>query len=144
MTIPVIDTFCFNGERVVPMRLAYLAPVVDAFVIVEAWETHSGERKTELFRDRYASWFVGLEDKIHWVIVDRLPPMPPSWPEAMVAAGHTWMGTNHDAWFREGFQRDAAWDVARELFREAGGECLLHVSDADEIVRREVLVPKVS
>jgi beta-1,4-mannosyl-glycoprotein beta-1,4-N-acetylglucosaminyltransferase len=129
-----IDTFCFNGEWVVPMRLAYLAPVVDAFVIVEAWETHSGIRKPFLYKDRCREWFEPYLDKIHWVVVESFPDITETWKATY--AGQSWMLDNDAAWFREAYQRDVAGGYIRNHFK-----CpyLVHVSDADEIPRREIL-----
>ncbi len=56
-TVRIIDSFSYNGELVVELRLKHLYPVVDEFVITEARETHSGKPKMELFIDRYRSTF---------------------------------------------------------------------------------------
>lgn len=42
---PRVDVILFNGEPVLALRLAYLTPHVDAFVIVEARRAHSGAVK---------------------------------------------------------------------------------------------------
>jgi hypothetical protein len=42
---PRVDVILFNGESVLALRLAYLTPHVDAFVIVEARRAHSGAVK---------------------------------------------------------------------------------------------------
>jgi Glycosyltransferase family 17 len=128
MGVPVIDTFCFNGEWVVPMRLEYLDPVVDAFVIVESWMTHSGQRKPALFRELYADWFLPYEGKIHWIVLEDFPAMTEEWREKN--AVHAWMLGNQESWFRESYQRDVAGDYILERF---GKNCIIQVSDADEI-----------
>lgn len=56
-TVRIIDSFSYNGEMVVELRLHHLMPVVDEFVVTEARETHSGVPKKELFIDRYRSSF---------------------------------------------------------------------------------------
>jgi hypothetical protein len=56
-TVRIIDSFSYNGEMVVELRLHHLMPVVDEFVVTEARETHSGVPKNELFIDRYRSSF---------------------------------------------------------------------------------------
>jgi beta-1,4-mannosyl-glycoprotein beta-1,4-N-acetylglucosaminyltransferase len=136
----VIDTFCFNGEWVVPMRLEYLNDVVDAFVIVESYWTHSGIRKVELFKDRYADWFLPYSHKIHWIVVETFPEMTEEW--AARYRSHTWM-LNHQAhWFREAYQRDIAGDYIADAFRSQPS-AIVHVSDADEIPRIDVFRPDI-
>lgn len=132
---PVIDTFCFNGEWIVPMRLAYLNDTVEAFVIVESWTTHSGVRKEALFRDIHADWFAPYATKVHWVIVEDFPDMPAEWAAANQC--HAWMLRNQTAWWRESYQRDIAVEKIREIAEGEANDYLVHVSDADEL-------PKVS
>ena len=134
--VSVIDTFCFNGEWVVPMRLEYLNDWVDAFVIVESHWTHSGLRKPQLFKDIYADWFVPYAHKIHWVIVNDFPEVTAEWLETYRA--QSWMRDNQVHWFREAYQRDVAGDYIRRHLLGGGnagsaGDCIVHVSDADEI-----------
>ena len=56
-SVRIIDSFPYNGELVIELRLRHLFPVVDEFVVTEARETHSGKPKGELFIDRYRSTF---------------------------------------------------------------------------------------
>lgn len=56
-SVHIIDSFAYNGELVIELRLRHLWPVVDEFVVTEARETHSGKPKAELFIDRYRSSF---------------------------------------------------------------------------------------
>jgi beta-1,4-mannosyl-glycoprotein beta-1,4-N-acetylglucosaminyltransferase len=124
-----IDTFCFNGEFVVPLRLKYLYPVMDAFVIVESKYTHSGEEKPELFKDKYAEWFEPYASKIHWVVIEKFPEMTDEWFKMYKI--HDWMKTHHTSWFREAYQRDMAGEYILKTFGSTG--YYVHVSDADEI-----------
>jgi len=64
-TVRIIDSFSYNGEMVVELRLHHLMPVVDEFVVTEARETHSGVPKKELFIDRYRSSFQPYMSKAH-------------------------------------------------------------------------------
>lgn len=136
----VIDTFCFNGEWVVPMRLEYLNDVVDAFVIVESYWTHSGIRKAELFKDRYADWFVPYAHKIHWLVVETFPEMSEEW--AARYRSQTWMLNHQPHWFREAYQRDIAGDYIADAFRSQPS-AIVHVSDADEIPALAVFRPDI-
>ena len=134
--IRAYDTFSFNGEWIVPLRLQYLTPYVDTFIIVESWYTHSGEKKTELFKEKYASWFVPYASKIHWIVIDEFPEMTTEWFEQYKI--HDWMKNNHSAWFREAYQRDIAGSYL-SLQKEP---YYVHVSDADEIPRAELFHPE--
>lgn len=136
--IPVIDTFCFNGEWIVPMRLAYLDPHVEAFVIVESWVTHSGVRKPALFRDIHADWFAPYAMKVNWVILEDFPEMTAEWAAANQC--HAWMLRNQEAWFRESYQRDIAADTIRVLMATKS-DYLVHASDADEIPNASLFHP---
>lgn len=137
--IPVIDTFCFNGERVVPMRLEYLNDWVDAFVIVESRWTHSGIRKPHLFKDIYVDWFLPFAHKIHWVIIDEFPEMTAEWQATY--REQSWMLNHQEHWFREAYQRDIAADYILHTLRPPA-DCLIHVSDADEIPSTTLFHPQ--
>lgn len=123
------DTFSFNGEWIVQLRLKYLFEHVDAFIIVESRYTHSGEKKEELFKEKYASWFVPYESKIHWIVIDAFPEMTDEWYQQYKV--HDWMKNNHESWFREAYQRDIAGKFITANLNDT--PYYVHVSDADEI-----------
>jgi len=127
--ISLVDTFSFNGEPVVQLRLQYLYPHVDRFFIVESWITHSGNKKDFLYKDKYAEWFEPYKDKIEWVILDSFPPMTKEWKEEHQY--HDWMLDNHEHWYRESFQRNASQQLIQQMYRDK--RYMVFVCDADEI-----------
>ncbi|KAL4854658.1 Beta-1 [Chlorella vulgaris] len=130
----VVDVFTYNGEAIVAQRLAYLAPVVDRFVIVEARYTHSGTRKHELFIETHRATFAPYVDKIDFVVIEDFPDMPRSWGEL----SRPWVLANAESWWREGYQRDAALPTLRGLKARFGSMIAL-VCDSDEIPSREAI-----
>lgn len=136
--VAVIDTFLFDGDWAVRARLELLAPFVDEFVIVEAWETFSGERKASLYKDEWAEWFRPYEHKTHWVIVDSIPRATEEWRK--VYGKHALCAEKGEqAWFAEHYQRDAAVRYIRE--RHAGEDYIISAGDADEIPANDVFHP---
>ena len=75
-----IDTFLFNGDWIVKLRLAYLYEFVDVFYIVESRYTHSGVKKETLFTKSCRDWFEPYMDKICFIINEK-PAFPNSWQE---------------------------------------------------------------
>jgi len=127
---PVVDAFCYNGERrAVAARLKLLGDLVERIVIVEARVTHSGKRKHVLYKDRDADIFAPYESKIVWHIIDEFPEMPADWGTTRERAW-PWIRGHHGQWFREAFQRDAIANVARSLDLT---DPIVVVTDADEI-----------
>ena len=68
--VMVVDSIMYNGEPIVPVRLATLNDVVDRFYIIEGTTSFSGVKKEALFKDLNADIFEEYKDKIHWVIFD--------------------------------------------------------------------------
>ena len=60
----IIDTFPFNGEMVVELRLKHLHKDVDEIIVVESRVTHSGKKKDFLFVERDKSLFAPYLDKV--------------------------------------------------------------------------------
>lgn len=136
--VKVIDTFLFDGDWVVKARLALLAPWVDEFVIVEAWEAFSGGRKEFLYKDKWAEWFRPYEHKIHWVVVDSFPPPTEEWRR--VYGKHSLFAQLGDkAWFAEHYQRDAAVRYIRDKY--AGEDYIVCVGDVDEVPATDIFHP---
>lgn len=128
-SIKIIDTFCFNGEPIVKLRLQYLCQQVDEFVIIEAEFTHSGKKKPFLYKNIYRDWFEPYITKIHWIVVSTFPEITESW--YLKYKVHSWMGSNHDHWFREAYQRDASIDYIQKTYESE--RYILCVCDVDEI-----------
>jgi beta-1,4-mannosyl-glycoprotein beta-1,4-N-acetylglucosaminyltransferase len=140
--IRVYDTFSFNGEWIVQLRLKYLFEHVDAFIIVESRYTHSGEKKDVLFKEKYASWFAPYTSKIHWIVIDTFPEMSSKWYQTYKI--HDWMKDNHTAWFREAYQRDIAGSFITSTDSNLNhSPYYVHVSDADEIPHIAIFQPNL-
>lgn len=60
----IIDTFPYNGEMVVELRLKHLHKDVDEIIVVESRVTHSGKKKDFLFVERDKSLFAQYLDKV--------------------------------------------------------------------------------
>jgi len=58
-----IDSFMYNGEKVVELRLEYLYPYVDKFYIYEGRYTHQGKRKEELFLKKIKKYLNHIKTK---------------------------------------------------------------------------------
>ena len=76
--VAVLDTFAFNGDLVLELRLALLAPYVDRFYVVEATVTHSGTPKSVVHSntDRWRRIFARYGEKVKVILVDSFPSTP--------------------------------------------------------------------
>lgn len=131
----LFDTFSYNGEPIVELRLKYLARFVDEFVIVEARQTHSGLPKDELYIEKYADVFAPYKDKIKFIVIDEFPPMPTDWPQKH-GDGSYMKNVSYESWYRERYQRDVAKDYLLAKFAQK--EYLVICGDVDEIIKDEV------
>ena len=66
-----IDSFLFNGEELVKLRLEFLYKYVDYFYIVESNYTFSGNKKEFYYIDRCSDWFTPYLDKIKFIKIDK-------------------------------------------------------------------------
>jgi beta-1,4-mannosyl-glycoprotein beta-1,4-N-acetylglucosaminyltransferase len=112
----IFDCFTFYSELdVLEIRLHELQAVVDAFVLVEATRTFSGQDKPLVF-DQNRQRFDRFANKIRHVVVDDMPLGP-------------------DPWLREAHLRNA---ILRGI-QDAGPADTILVSDVDEIPRSEIV-----
>lgn len=116
MKVKIIDTFPFDGDWVLRMRLEFLFPHVDEFVITESWYTFSGEKKSVLYMDIWADILKEYKSKIHWIVVE------------------DWHFQNHGH-----YQRDAAFSYIHEKYK--GMEYIVNVGDVDEIPQVDIFHP---
>lgn len=137
MGTKIIDTFVFNGEWIVKMRLEFMSPYVDEFVIVEAKHTWDGKEKPFLYRDKWADIFKPYQDKIYWVIVDEFPTMTEEWQDAH--KNNTFNRSNIS--FNEHYQRDMALQYIQDKHQE--DEYIVNVGDVDEITNTDIFHPNV-
>lgn len=134
----VFDTFSYNGEPIVELRLEYLAPHIDCFVLIEARQSHSGVRKNELYVDKNANMFTPYVEagKLVIMVIDEFPAMPSDWP-ARCGDDSYMNGESYESWFREQYQRDIAAEYLAKRFGQK--EYLVICSDVDEIVNADVV-----
>lgn len=104
-----IDSFLFNGEAIVKMRLAYLYPHVDKFYVTEQRYTFQGNRKDSLYIEQHKGWFAPYLDKLVFLVDEKR--------------------VEGDAWKQESSARNL---VAPYLLAEQG-EWFCTVCDVDEI-----------
>lgn len=107
----IIDYTLYNGDPIAELRLKYLYPVVDYFVIVEARQTFRGGHKEQLYLDKYSHIFEPYQDKIIKVIVD--------------------IAGNCADWVKEASQREQGQRYISENFKDK--EYIVLACDMDEI-----------
>lgn len=128
----IIDCFPYNGEAIALFRLAYLWDVVDEFIMVEAAETHAGEKKSDLYLDQNALLLQPFSQKITRLVIERFPE--PTEKELDDLANRPYVN-NPQVWFREAYQRNFPQNYLRQM--PNGFDWIMMVCDADEIPRRE-------
>ncbi len=112
---PVVDAFIFNGElELLAFRIAYLSPVVDRFVVVEADRTFRGEARP--------------------LILASDPTLREKYPQLEVHVASL-PENEADAWERERLQRQAL----RKAIGDVEPETLVLVGDVDEVPTAEVI-----
>lgn len=128
--IRVIDSFMFNGEPIVKLRLKLLDPYVTEFIIVESKITHSGKVKSFFWCDKYAEWFEPYKAKIRFVKLEEVPPMKDTWMEKSYSA----FMKNAEDWWKENYQRDIIVD-----YIDVSSPFILICTDVDEIPQPAIL-----
>lgn len=134
----VIDTFPFNGDWIIKMRLELMFPWVDEFVITESWYTFSGVRKDCLYKDQWEDILRPYQSKIHWIILDEYSPATEEWCSRYRQQSF-YKEENKDAWFNEHSQRDIVVEYIQNKYKEE--DYLLHVADVDEIPKVDIFHP---
>jgi beta-1,4-mannosyl-glycoprotein beta-1,4-N-acetylglucosaminyltransferase len=112
----IIDAFIFYNEvDLLHMRLEELYPVVDKFILVQAFHTFRGVYKEKSF-DKHDPQWAPYIDKITDICVG--------------------LSGGKDAWERERYQRNV---ISMELQAGYSLNDIVIISDLDEIPRREVV-----
>lgn len=112
----IIDAFIFYNELdLLELRLEELYPVVDKFLIVQAYHTFRGIPKPVFFDKKDERW-AKYRDKIDTVTIG--------------------LSGGKDAWEREAFQRNIISTQAKDAYAP---DDILIISDVDEIPRREIV-----
>lgn len=115
-----IDSFLFNGDDIVKLRLEYLYEYVDYFYIVESIYTHSGIRKNEFYIDKYNDWFTPYLDKIRFVKINDL-----------LQNDLKYLKTLTNCRIEENYQRNYIRDILLKDF--SNKDFILALCDVDEI-----------
>jgi beta-1,4-mannosyl-glycoprotein beta-1,4-N-acetylglucosaminyltransferase len=116
-----IDSFLFNGEEIVKLRLEYLYNYVDYFYIVESIYTFSANKKPYFYIDTCAEWFAPYISKIKFVkIHDKLNILP----------DNRFPTSNLKSFYEEKLQRNYIRSI---LFKDfTNKDFLLALCDVDE------------
>lgn len=132
----VYDSFPYNGEAIVWLRLKVHDPVVDHFYIIESRYTFSGIRKDTLYCDLYKDMFQPYLHKITFIIIETYtdPLSLDCWTEKYKGLVLDWM-IDPQAWYRENYQREAVLSYVQEKEEPF----VLLVTDCDEIIRPSVV-----
>ena len=124
-----IDAFIFfNEKELVELRVKYLSPVVDFFVVVEANITHQGKEKSWNFPNILKKNLNKFSSKIkyHQLNIDL----------EKIKNEESWIVGDikgDDAWRIENFQRN----YIKTACKEFSNEDILMISDVDELPSKE-------
>ena len=126
-----IDSFLFNGEAIVKLRLEYLYNYVDYFYIVESIYTFSGNKKEKSFIDTCNEWFIPYLDKIRFIRIEELlNTTPDQYFETL----------NKKCFYEEKLQRNHIRSVLLKDFDSK--DFILALCDVDELYDISVLESK--
>jgi beta-1,4-mannosyl-glycoprotein beta-1,4-N-acetylglucosaminyltransferase len=135
MNIPdplFFDSFLFNGEDIVKLRLEYLNPYVDHFYITESIFTFSGMKKKEYYIDACSEWFRPYLHKITFLKIDtKLETITPGYP-----TGDSKIDTMlrlYDSFKEEAAQRNFVRQRILQEYPDSSRQYCLAVADVDEI-----------
>jgi beta-1,4-mannosyl-glycoprotein beta-1,4-N-acetylglucosaminyltransferase len=121
-----IDSFLFNGENIVKLRLEYLYNYVDYFYIVESIYTFSGKKKDNYYIDNCMEWFTPYLDKIRFIKIDELLNKTPE---------QYFENLNKKCFYEEKLQRN----YVRNILLNDFDDFILAMCDVDEIYDIRVL-----
>jgi len=117
-----IDTFLFNGEELVKLRLEYLYNYVDYFYIVESIFTFTGNKKEDFYINSCSDWFTPYLDKIKFIKIDTLLNTLPI---------YTFTDNNKKCFYEEKLQRNYIRKILLDDF--VNQDFIVALCDADEI-----------
>lgn len=117
----LVDTFLYNGEPIVELRLKHMNPFIDQFFITESRYTFSGKKKHQLYITRDAHIFEPYKDKITFLIIDEFPV------------------SCSDAWKKEGYQRNYCRDTIIKYSQTKQLRYVVLCCDVDELPTAHLL-----
>ena len=120
-----------NEAEIFEIRLAELGDWADVIVVVEGNRTYAGSEREYDFPKQSKRW-KPWEDKIRYAKIDL--PIFPGGSEGLMP-GQAFQATNNGAWSREVMLRGSLIKLMEDLHMEDP----VLMTDADEIVRREVI-----
>ena len=149
----VIDTFLFFQELdLAEIRMAYLNPLVDHFVIVEAAQTFSGNPKPFIFEENKKR-FAQFADKILYIkikdqhtdyhsVVDHLSVQDDAASAIILSVleGHVHYDKKNLAWVLDSYHREC---IHHGLSHIAEANDIVLLSDLDEIPSRARIIELV-
>ncbi len=135
------DSFLFNGEEIVKLRLEYLNPYVDTFYITESLYTFSGEKKNGYYIDRCMEWFKPYLHKMKFLKIDRkLETITEGYP-----TGNPKLDTMlrlYDSFKEEAVQRNYVRGEILKEYTDSSVKYILAIADVDEIYDLQTLGSK--
>lgn len=121
-----IDSFLFNGEQIVKLRLEYLYKFVDYFYIVESIYTFTGIKKESYYIDKCSEWFTPYLDKIRFIKIDEILNKAPD---------HYFENMNKKCFYEEKLQRN----YIRKILLNDFDDFIFALCDVDEIYDTSML-----
>lgn len=130
----VFDTFCYNGDLILPLRLETLYEHVDYFILIESKLYWSGIEKESYYIDKVYPALWKYADKLIIVKIEpqHFEPTPPWFTfRTEVKTVNGVEVSNYDNWWREHSARDFCKPVIKQI---AGNQpFIVSTGDVDEI-----------
>ena len=131
----IIDYVLYNGEPIIEFRLEYLNSSVDYFVVIEAWYTHSGVKKPELFFLKNIDLFKKYQNKLIFKVIEKFPDRNDEEIKKMIDSDK--LKELSDSWIRETYNRNCIQEILLDTFKQP---FIVLVCDVDEIPKKELVL----
>jgi hypothetical protein len=147
--IKIINTFSYNGEALLLFHIRYMYPVINEFILIESWYTHSGKKKEFLFfeQENVKKEMAPYMDKILYIAIHEHPPRPMDSQYLDTSLHPNYSEAEFDAFWRESYQRISVQNFLRQRITNPTlpypklslAHTLVLCGDTDEIVDRDEL-----
>ena len=127
------DSFCYNGEEILPFKIKHQYDVVDQFFIIESIYTFSGIRKPHYYIDIVMPYLHSYRDKITVIKIEEFPPVPEGFGSLTDC-----YNMSRETWWKEFYQRNYVLNLVKDIQEDY----VLIVGDVDEIVHKDILRQK--